>query len=541
MADLQNLHDQKVRCRGVIFDFYRCTLETENNQSKIEFRIMHVLQVLVENGSQIVSRDLLHETVWDDVHVGEDSLNRAISVLRRELSVAGLDSVITTIPRRGYRFDGPIELVEVPKEKPKPEPEHTHNFSTIRFKWPALAIGASLMAVIPALWIASAKIDLSNEPVEAIQSDPASSSLETVPPQPEGVIDRRAIRSALSVLLERGMPVDTAISALVAHQDFNEAIQELRQTQDAAVAQLSPQKYIDLLHQIGALAFDRQSDIAKGVYLEILKLSDDDILAYSQLAKLYLLSGEKQEALKYIEQAKLLSGISDADRLSLSIDHARAIYPQSGDTISELESTVREALQADQETLAATALRYQVNFEWIKATTEGSISSKKLDRWIAQLEYARQVHAENEIDYELPITEMMLGLMLKQVDQRGEAIDMFQKALELERLLHRPMRLHGILTNLAVTSLEMGQLDSAEGYNNEAIRVLRTANLTSDLHYNWMLSARIANANGQSDEACRVFKISMQAWPPELEVPGDYSELEAQLGCRTPIIGAMRR
>ena len=306
-------------------------------------------------------------------------------------------------------------------------------------------------------------------------------------------------------------------------------------------AQLSPQKYIDLLHQIGALAFDRQSDIAKGVYLEILKLSDDDILAYSQLAKLYLLSGEKQEALKYIEQAKLLSGISDADRLSLSIDHARAIYPQSGDTISELESTVREALQADQETLAATALRYQVNFEWIKATTEGSISSKKLDRWIAQLEYARQVHAENEIDYELPITEMMLGLMLKQVDQRGEAIDMFQKALELERLLHRPMRLHGILTNLAVTSLEMGQLDSAEGYNNEAIRVLRTANLTSDLHYNWMLSARIANANGQSDEACRVFKISMQAWPPELEVPGDYSELEAQLGCRTPIIGAMRR
>ena len=69
----------------------------------------HVLQLLLENAGQLVSKDELLETIWEDAYVTESSLTDAISLLRRVLGDDTRDpTYIQTLHRRGYRFIGSV-------------------------------------------------------------------------------------------------------------------------------------------------------------------------------------------------------------------------------------------------------------------------------------------------------------------------------------------------------------------------------------------------------------------------------------------------
>jgi DNA-binding winged helix-turn-helix (wHTH) protein/Tfp pilus assembly protein PilF len=68
-------------------------------------RHLDVLTLLVARAGQIVSKDDLIQAGWKDVAVGDNSLEQAISTLRRQLAVhAATIPFIETVPRRGYRF-----------------------------------------------------------------------------------------------------------------------------------------------------------------------------------------------------------------------------------------------------------------------------------------------------------------------------------------------------------------------------------------------------------------------------------------------------
>jgi DNA-binding winged helix-turn-helix (wHTH) protein/Flp pilus assembly protein TadD len=70
-----------------------------------------LLELLARRGS-IVSKDALIEAVWRDVAVTDNSLEQAVSALRRVLG-AGPDGqpYIQTVPRQGYRFAGAVTQV----------------------------------------------------------------------------------------------------------------------------------------------------------------------------------------------------------------------------------------------------------------------------------------------------------------------------------------------------------------------------------------------------------------------------------------------
>src|SRR5262249_39150421 len=75
----------------------------------ISDRQLEVLHLLVARAGQIVSKDDLLQVGWRDVAVGGNSLEQVISSLRRLLgSQQGGVVYIETVPRRGYRFDGPV-------------------------------------------------------------------------------------------------------------------------------------------------------------------------------------------------------------------------------------------------------------------------------------------------------------------------------------------------------------------------------------------------------------------------------------------------
>ena len=78
------------------------------------------LWVLVAAGGRVVDKEELIAQVWRDSYVGDGSLARNISVLRKSLG----EEVIETLPRRGYRITLTVAsvLVEAGSTAAKPAP-----------------------------------------------------------------------------------------------------------------------------------------------------------------------------------------------------------------------------------------------------------------------------------------------------------------------------------------------------------------------------------------------------------------------------------
>lgn len=510
-----------VRCDDIKINFATCTIYSDAYQSSIEPKIMQVLQALVCKSGKVVSRTELHETVWDGIFVTEDTLNRAIHVLRKELSLAGRDDLIRTIPRKGYQFTGTVEpLTAEPGSSSATLEPRIHNRKRAR-NW--LITGATAAVATVALGFGVVVYKIGNPSANSLQM------MNVISPQ--DTIDRRAIRSALWRLIEGNKPVDAAVSSLIDTRDFKAALTSLRVSQDVLVNQLSTDQYIDFLHQVGALAFDRDTDMALALYKEILALDSDDALALSQIARLYLFRSEQQEARHFIEHALAQQTLTPAMRLDFEIDLARANMPPFEDAITALEGVAARAHEQNLELVEARATRFAVNYQWLLSTTQNTLSETKIDGLIEQLISARDIQQRHDQDHELARTEMMLGLMFKLVKRYPEALSAFNNSLEIEKLLHRPTRLHAVYTNLAVTHLEMNELEQATFANSEAIAILRKANFASDLHYNWMLAAKIAHASGQERQACTLLDKALQAWPDPLKVPGEYTDLATELAC----------
>lgn len=75
----------------------------------VEPRVMQVLVVLSEAAGQVVTRETLFQRCWGGVYVGDDSLNRTISAVRKlAAEIGGGSFEIETIPRTGYRLNGQV-------------------------------------------------------------------------------------------------------------------------------------------------------------------------------------------------------------------------------------------------------------------------------------------------------------------------------------------------------------------------------------------------------------------------------------------------
>jgi DNA-binding winged helix-turn-helix (wHTH) protein/Tol biopolymer transport system component len=87
-------------------------------------RAFDALAYLIAHRDRAVDRDEIIAAVWHDVAVTDDSLIHAVSVIRRTLGDDPAHaSFIQTIPRRGYRFVGPVEATEPASVSPQTLPE----------------------------------------------------------------------------------------------------------------------------------------------------------------------------------------------------------------------------------------------------------------------------------------------------------------------------------------------------------------------------------------------------------------------------------
>jgi len=83
-------------------------------------RAVALLGVLLERPGDVVSKDALIEAAWSGLAVEESNLTVQIAALRRALGEEpGGERWIETLPRRGYRFAGPLPAKD---DKTKPAP-----------------------------------------------------------------------------------------------------------------------------------------------------------------------------------------------------------------------------------------------------------------------------------------------------------------------------------------------------------------------------------------------------------------------------------
>ena len=85
-------------------------IEGPNGTQQVEPRVMEVLVVLALHHGQIVTRDELLNTVWNDAVVGDEVLSRAVSLLRQVFGDERTQpQFIRTIPRQGYELIAPVK------------------------------------------------------------------------------------------------------------------------------------------------------------------------------------------------------------------------------------------------------------------------------------------------------------------------------------------------------------------------------------------------------------------------------------------------
>jgi TolB-like protein/cytochrome c-type biogenesis protein CcmH/NrfG len=94
---------------GYRLDLRRGSLSASDCEIALRPKSFEVLRYLVENAGRLVPKDELISTVWPNVAVADEALARCVSDVRSALNDND-QSIIKTIPRRGYLFTATVSL-----------------------------------------------------------------------------------------------------------------------------------------------------------------------------------------------------------------------------------------------------------------------------------------------------------------------------------------------------------------------------------------------------------------------------------------------
>jgi DNA-binding winged helix-turn-helix (wHTH) protein len=101
---------------GTIYTFGPFELDTSRRQLRrdsaavtLSERQFDILHQLVSRAGDVLSKDALIAAAWRDVAVTDNSLEQAVSAIRKLLGDGGAQELVRTVPRQGYRFSGTVE------------------------------------------------------------------------------------------------------------------------------------------------------------------------------------------------------------------------------------------------------------------------------------------------------------------------------------------------------------------------------------------------------------------------------------------------
>lgn len=103
------------RFEGFTLDVARGSLHTADREIELRPKSFDVLRYLVESGGRLVTKDEVIKSVWTNVIVTDESLAQCVSEIRHAIG-DDRQTIIKTVPRRGYRFAALVSQVEADGE-----------------------------------------------------------------------------------------------------------------------------------------------------------------------------------------------------------------------------------------------------------------------------------------------------------------------------------------------------------------------------------------------------------------------------------------
>src|SRR5262252_8396854 len=95
------------RFEGYTLDIERHSLRTADREVALRPKNFELLRYLVENADRLVTKEELMKAIWPNVVVTDESLSHCVSEVRQALGDSN-QTIIATMPRRGYRFTAPV-------------------------------------------------------------------------------------------------------------------------------------------------------------------------------------------------------------------------------------------------------------------------------------------------------------------------------------------------------------------------------------------------------------------------------------------------
>src|SRR2546430_15049359 len=100
-----------------MFQFQGYTLDVAHNSLRVADReiplrpkAFEVLRYLVENADRLVTKEELIQAIWPNVIVTDEALSHCVSEVRQALGDSE-QTIIATVPRRGYRFVAAVSRI----------------------------------------------------------------------------------------------------------------------------------------------------------------------------------------------------------------------------------------------------------------------------------------------------------------------------------------------------------------------------------------------------------------------------------------------
>src|SRR5689334_4631640 len=103
---------------GFILDTRERRLSAGGDAVELNARYLDALALMVRDCGKLIPKDQFLDEVWRGVPVTDEALTQCIKTLRRKLGDdANRPRFIETVPKHGYRFIAPVEVI-APNEAP---------------------------------------------------------------------------------------------------------------------------------------------------------------------------------------------------------------------------------------------------------------------------------------------------------------------------------------------------------------------------------------------------------------------------------------
>jgi DNA-binding winged helix-turn-helix (wHTH) protein len=135
---------------GFVLDTGERRLTADNQRVDLNGRYFDALALLVREHGKLISKDRFLAEVWRGVPVTDEALTQCIKTLRRQLGDdASRPRFIETLPKHGYRFVAPVEVLETGLTRSAdPSADHWRDFVMVGS---AGTLGGAIAGVIGGL------------------------------------------------------------------------------------------------------------------------------------------------------------------------------------------------------------------------------------------------------------------------------------------------------------------------------------------------------------------------------------------------------